>query len=168
MQVTPEVAFRLYSTARDLAAKLGARDVLDLFCGVGGFSLHVASVTNSVVGVELSDSAIRSARESAALLGYQHTTFHASDVDRFLSQNTELRPDLVIANPPRRGLSHSTINHIVAMTPQHILYSSCNPETFARDAALLCAHYDLNKVIPFDMFPMTRHCEVLGIFSKGA
>lgn len=166
MQVTPEIAVRLYSTACDVASQLGARHVLDLFCGVGGFSLHVASVVDSVIGVELSESAISNARKSAALLGYQHTSFHASDVELFLSQNTQLRPDLVIVNPPRRGLSANIITHIAGMIPQTILYSSCNPETFARDAATLSAHYVLREAIPFDMFPMTGHCEVLGVFSK--
>lgn len=165
MQVTPEIAAKLYSQARVMVARWKPHSVLDLYCGVGGFSLHVASEAGAVVGVELSESAVASAQRSAGLLGITNTTFHSSDVDLFLHAHQELQPDLVIANPPRRGLSASTIGHLLRMKPKRLLYSSCNPDTFARDAALLGQHFTLEDLTPFDMFPMTMHWEVLGFFS---
>jgi 23S rRNA (uracil747-C5)-methyltransferase len=166
MQVTPEIATKLYSEARIFASRLKPRCVLDLYCGVGGFSLHVASEASSVVGVELSQRAISNAQQSASELGFSHATFYASDVAAFLHGHRELQPDLIIVNPPRRGLSESIIEQIVRLTPTAILYSSCNPETFARDAALLSQGFTLTEVAPFDMFPMTKHWEVLGTFLK--
>lgn len=163
MQVTPEVAFQLYGRARDFTHACAPQHVLDLFCGVGGFSLHIAQNTSSLIGVELSESAIESATKSAEELGLAHTSFIAADVDSFLDAYQGPHPDLIIVNPPRRGLSPRTLAHILSLAPRHILYSSCSPESFARDAGLLVG-YSLEQLTPFDMFPLTAHCEVLGEF----
>jgi 23S rRNA (uracil747-C5)-methyltransferase len=165
MQVTPEIATKLYSHAQLFASQLKPQSVLDLYCGVGGFSLHVAPQTQSIIGVEISQSAISNALQSASELGFSHARFYASDVVTFLHEQPDLRPDLIITNPPRRGLEEAVISHIIRMKPAAILYSSCNPETFARDAQLLSPCYALTTITPFDMFPMTHHWEVLGTFA---
>lgn len=164
MQVTPEIAAQLYARAREFAAERHARTALDLFCGVGGFSLHVARTCSSIIGVESSPSAVASAARSAHEIGASRALFFASDVESFLVTHAEPYPDLVIVNPPRRGLSPEIIRHILRLAPKSILYSSCNPETFARDARELMSQYSLQRLAPFDMFPMTSHCEVLGEF----
>jgi 23S rRNA (uracil747-C5)-methyltransferase len=166
MQVTPEVAAQLYALAAHHAQRLTPRLVLDLFCGVGGFSLHVAPHAQRVVGVELSPSATECAQRSAADAGYTHAEFHAADVDQFLYSPHGLSPDMVIVNPPRRGLSEDIIARLCELRPETILYSSCNPETFARDVQLLSSSYSLERLSPFDMFPLTKHCEVLGLLVR--
>jgi 23S rRNA (uracil747-C5)-methyltransferase len=168
MQVTPQVAQSLYTHAARYIERTKPSLVMDLFCGVGGFSLHAASHAQRVVGVELSVAAIESARISAAELKLENTEFHASDVEKFLTDGDEFAPDLVIVNPPRRGLSPGILEHIKQKRPKVLLYSSCAPDTFARDAQILAPTYRLDELTPFDMFPMTRHCELLGAFTLAA
>jgi len=166
MQVTPRIATRLYAAVKDYVTVNRFGSALDLFCGVGGFSLHVAPHVDSVLGVELSEAAIQSARKSAHEASITNATFVASDVEEFLNARATTpaiqQPDLVIVNPPRRGLSESICSHLMMLAPRVILYSSCNPETFARDVQMLAGAFHLHHVQPFDMFPMTKHCEVLG------
>jgi 23S rRNA (uracil747-C5)-methyltransferase len=164
MQVTPEIAAKLYTRAAHFTVERQAKIVLDLFCGVGGFSLHVARSAGSVTGVEVSPSAISAARLSATSIGLKNTTFFAADVESFIRTHNNIKPDLIIVNPPRRGLSETILRHILDLAPASILYSSCNPITFARDAKELLSNYSLVRITPFDMFPMTSHCEVLGEF----
>jgi len=167
MQVTPEIAKKLYQHASEFVLKIKPSTLLDLFCGVGGFSLSVAPQCGEVIGVELSAQAIECARRSAQELGYANVSFHAYDVDKFLATTFPLRnPEVVLVNPPRRGLSAATIAYLHRVTPIHILYSSCNPETFCRDVQNLSSHYEIEQVTPFDMFPMTKHWEVFGVLNK--
>jgi 23S rRNA (uracil747-C5)-methyltransferase len=166
MQVTPQVAHALYTKAAAYIESAKPKLVLDLFCGVGGFSLHAARHAERVVGVELSSAAIECATVSAREMHLTNTEFHPHDVQEFLVRHSELRPDVIIANPPRRGLSAQLLAQLLRLQPRTILYSSCAPETFARDAQLLQSSYTLGELTPFDMFPMTLHCEVLGIFTN--
>jgi tRNA/tmRNA/rRNA uracil-C5-methylase (TrmA/RlmC/RlmD family) len=110
--------------------------------------------------------AVESARHSAARLAASHASFFADDVAAFLSHSLTYQPDLVIVNPPRRGLSEGIRQRLLELQPTAIVYSSCDPQTFARDVSDLIADYDLVTLSPFDMFPMTNHCEVLGILEK--
>lgn len=167
MQVTPHIAAQLYAAVKKYVTQNRCTSVLDLFCGVGGFSLHVAPHVDAVLGVELSEAAIQSAQKSAREASITNTRFVASDVEEFLAAHepsgmSNLKPDLVIANPPRRGLSTSICDHLLKLAPRVILYSSCNPESFARDVQMLAGGFRLHHLQPFDMFPMTSHCEVLG------
>ena len=166
MQVTPSIAKRLYRAAADVVIESRAQDVLDLFCGVGGFSLSCADVCGSITGIEISKQAIECATKSAAEMGLKNTRFISADVDKFLSGRSTLSPDLVITNPPRRGLSDNIVGYLLQAAPKKIVYSSCNPETFCRDVAMLAERYSLDSVTPFDMFPLTNHWEILGVLGK--
>jgi len=167
MQVTPEVAAALYQQARMWAQEGPSATVLDLFCGAGGFSLSLAPLASSVVGVEISEMAVQSAALAAQRLGYaDRTAFIASDVDAALESLRGNSYDLVIMNPPRRGLSETAVERIAMINPARIIYSSCSPETFARDVAAWSGRFRLSKLAPFDMFPLTEHCEVLGLLER--
>jgi 23S rRNA (uracil747-C5)-methyltransferase len=168
MQVTHEIAEALYHRAATYVRENSFSHALDLFCGVGGFSLSIASSVPQITGVEVSPMAVESARHSAARLAAPHASFFADDVEAFLSHSLTHGPDLVIVNPPRRGLSESIRKHLLDLKPRAIVYSSCDPETFARDVSDLATGYDLVSLSPFDMFPMTDHCEVLGILERSA
>jgi 23S rRNA (uracil747-C5)-methyltransferase len=161
MQVTPQVAKQLYVCAADLARARQPEHVLDLFCGVGGFALHLARYANRVTGVELSEAAILAAKRGANELGYTHVDFHSSDSEQYLLRNPNLAPDMVVVNPPRRGLSPGIIQALIRLKPASIIYSSCNPTSFARDVAALRDCYIPSELTPFDMFPLSEHCEVL-------
>ena len=163
MQVTHEIAEALYHRAANYVRENSFSRALDLFCGVGGFSLSIASSVPHIIGVEVSPMAVESAHLSASRMAASHASFFAADVENFLSHSLTDQPDLVIVNPPRRGLSEGIRKRLLDLKPAAILYSSCDPETFARDVSGMTSNYDLKTLAPFDMFPMTNHCEVLGI-----
>lgn len=166
MQVTPEVAAALYAKARAWGEEIRPGRLLDLFCGVGGFSLALAPVCDSILGVEISEMAVKSASLAAEQLGFgEKVRFVAGDAERVLVEQAGSRFDTVVVNPPRRGLSPELIRLITETQPQHIIYSSCNPETFARDVAAWQGRYTLVRVALFDMFPLTKHCELLGLLA---
>jgi|694.fasta_scaffold01759_24 23S rRNA (uracil747-C5)-methyltransferase len=167
MQVTPDVAAALYAKARAWADEFRPGRLLDIFCGVGGFSLSLAPVCESVTGVEISHSAVQSAAAAAAQLGLsKKARFLAGDALRMVESLAESRFDTVLVNPPRRGLSAELVKAIAHATPEQILYSSCNPETFARDVSAWRGAYTLQRIALFDMFPLTEHCEVLGLLTR--
>jgi tRNA/tmRNA/rRNA uracil-C5-methylase (TrmA/RlmC/RlmD family) len=112
--------------------------------------------------------AVESARHSAARLSTSHASFFADDVEAFLSASLTNEPDLIIVNPPRRGLSEGIRRRVPELRATAIVYSSCAPETFARDVSEWMADYELVSLSPFDMFPLTDHCEVLGILERKA
>lgn len=180
MQVTPSIARALYERARTYVRAHGVKSVLDLYCGVGGFLCSVAPDISRGVGVEITESAIDAARHTAREYGYTHVEFHARSVDDYLANEFlcgqqllhspriegSWQPELVIINPPRRGLNTHITDQLMTLNPNHILYSSCNPDSFARDATLFVRRYELVTVAPFDMFPLTKHCELLAAFRR--
>jgi 23S rRNA (uracil747-C5)-methyltransferase len=166
MQVTHEIAQALYEKAAKYVRERQFPSALDLFCGVGGFSLSIAPFCKEVTGVELSAKAIESAQFSAQRARYSNTTFLSADAEHFLQQHTDKTYDLIVTNPPRRGLSAEIIRHLKALAPSTIIYSSCSPETFGRDCAALQDSYELANIALFDMFAMSDHCEVLGFLER--
>jgi 23S rRNA (uracil747-C5)-methyltransferase len=158
-QTNPEVAAKLYKTVAKWTDELEAKTVIDLFCGVGGFALHVANNERKVVGVEIESEAIACAKDSAELLGIETLTFKALDAVSF-STETSKAPDAVIVNPPRRGLGQELCKWLERVSPSDILYSSCNAVSLARDLEWLKS-YECVKVQLFDMFPHTQHYETL-------
>ena len=135
--------------------------VLDIFCGIGGFALFASQFTKKVVGVEVSESAIKSAKLAAQDNGFKNIQFLPKDAEEFLTTYSGNRPDMLICNPPRRGLSNQIIEKINNLAPSSLIYSSCNPETLANDIQLLKENYQVRSLAPFDMFPLTNHLEVL-------
>ena len=164
-QTNTQVAAALYQTARTWAAELHVTQVWDLFCGVGGFALHLASPSRQVTGIEISAPAIACASQSAQELGV-HIDFRALDADAFAKAASH-GPELLVVNPPRRGLGVSLCTQIELLKPKFLLYSSCNPETMHQDLLRL-SHYQLTKVQLFDMFPHTAHAEVLCLLAREA
>jgi 23S rRNA (uracil747-C5)-methyltransferase len=166
IQVTHEIAEALYGRVATFVQEHSSTNALDLFCGVGGFSLSIAPHVSHVTGVEVTPTAVTSAATSAKRLGLTNTTFLAGDVEEFLRAGSFEKPDLIVANPPRRGLSQGIREHLLSIAPDTIVYSSCDPTTFARDLAHLTQGYTLDKVALFDMFAMSDHCEVLGVLRR--
>jgi 23S rRNA (uracil747-C5)-methyltransferase len=158
-QTNPVLAAKLYQTARDWTADLPIVHIWDLFCGVGGFALHLAAPGRVLTGIEISASAIACASQSAALLGLTDFNFQALDAAAF-TKAQHSRPDLLVVNPPRRGLGAELCATVAMLQPNWLLYSSCNPQSLSSDLALL-TQYKLLKVQLFDFFPHTTHAEVL-------
>ena len=158
-QTNPVVAAQLYKTAGHWAGEIGPATLWDLYCGVGGFALHCATPQTAVTGMEIEREAITSAQRSARELGLTRASFIALDSAGFATQPAD-PPDLVIVNPPRRGIGRELCAQLVEAAPRHMLYSSCNAETLAQDLSRMPG-YRLARVQLSDMFPHTSHYEVL-------
>ena len=166
-QTNTAVAEALYATARDWAEEAEPARVWDLFCGVGGFALALAAPNRRVLGVEVSASAIDGARAAADLMGLDPALvrFEAGDariLDPAAGERAggAQRPDLLVVNPPRRGIGEQLAGRIEASGVERVLYSSCNPRTLAADLAHLPSMRVVRSRL-FDMFPHTEHAEVL-------
>ena len=161
-QTNTAVAEALYTTAAEWAADLGeGAEVWDLFCGVGGFALALAGGGRRVLGVEVSAPAIAGARRAAALMGLSagRVRFEAGDA-RVLDPGRGAAPDLLVVNPPRRGIGAELAGRIEASGVRRVLYSSCNPQSLARDLGAMPS-LGARRARLFDMFPHTDHAEVL-------
>ena len=163
-QTNPAVASQLYATARDWVRQLPVNHMWDLFCGVGGFGLHCATAEMELTGIEISAEAIKCAQRSAEMLGLEKVQFAALDSTAFATGRDAV-PQLVLVNPPRRGIGEALCDYLSQMAPDYLLYSSCNPQTMAQDIARLSA-YEVTKVQLFDMFPHTAHFEVLTLLTR--
>ncbi|ANH38379.1 23S rRNA (uracil(747)-C(5))-methyltransferase RlmC [Nocardioides dokdonensis FR1436] len=160
-QTNTLVATALYEQARAWAAEIGPASVWDLYGGVGGFALALAAPGRAVTGVEISPEAVASAQQSAAEAGLADARFVAADATAWaLEQPAASHPDLVVVNPPRRGIGPQLTGWLESSEVGEVLYSSCNATTLARDLAALPS-YDVVTARLLDMFPQTTHHEVL-------
>ena len=163
-QTNPTVASALYATARDWVRALPVNHMWDLFCGVGGFGLHCATPEMTLTGIEIAPEAIASARASAQALGLRNVHFQALDSTDFATGQQAV-PDLVLVNPPRRGIGKALCEYLSHMAPRYIVYSSCNAQTMAKDIGELPS-YRIARAQLFDMFPHTAHYEVLTLLVR--
>lgn len=172
-QTNPQIAAELYATAQNWVADLPITRLWDLFCGVGGFGLHCAYQLQkqrgniSLTGIEISPSAIACAQKSAERLSLTNVEFTSLDSAAFALNTDSPRPDLVIVNPPRRGIGKKLAEFLNQLGSPYLLYSSCNAKTMAADFASL-TNYQIEKVQLFDMFPHTEHYEVLTLLVQKA
>ncbi len=167
LQTNYEIATALYSAAARLLQVHKAENVLDLYCGVGAFSLTACTHARSVTGIDISSNAIACADEAARRNHRHHAQFRCRSLDQFRADElTAHNFDTIICNPPRRGLDTASVTLIQTLKPRLLLYSSCNPVTLRRDLQLLDSDYRLNLLQPFDMFPFTHHCEVLALLLR--
>ena len=158
-QTNTGVAAALYRQAAAWGAESGAAEVWDLFCGAGGFALHLAQALPeaTVVGVEVSEDAVASGLSGAAALGVgDRVSFVVGDA----TELPEARPDLLVVNPPRRGVGPTLAGWLETSGVPHVLYSSCNARTLAEDLARMPSLRTREAQV-FAMFPQTRHHEVL-------
>jgi 23S rRNA (uracil1939-C5)-methyltransferase len=145
----------------------GARQVLDLFCGSGFFTIPIAKNGGEVLGVETSRTAIKQARLNAKLNNVTNVEFFEGDVEETLKQSANVRPEVVVLNPPRAGAGKEVATQVAKLEAKRIVYASCNPSTFAREAAVMIASgYKLEGVTLVDQFPNTYHIEMVGVLSK--
>lgn len=165
-QTNPAVAAQLYACAREWVRELPVNHMWDLFCGVGGFGLHCATPQMTLTGIEIAPEAIACARQSARELGLTRHHFQALDSTDFATAQAAV-PDLVLVNPPRRGIGEALCDYLTKMAPRWIIYSSCNAATMAKDIHAL-PEYRIRRVQLFDMFPHTAHYEVLSLLERDA
>ena len=165
-QVTPETAEALYAEASKIAEGGPARAMLDLFCGIGVFSILSHRNLQRGTGVEINAESIESAKFSAKLNEITNLSFVAEDAGKFLQGIEPGTYDTILCNPPRRGCGASLIQRIIELSPERIIISSCSPETLAADLRLLNGQFKLESLQPFEMFPLTEHVEVLALLGR--
>jgi len=158
-QTNTDVAAKLYKTASEWVNQTKPNVIWDLFCGVGGFALHCAAPDREIIGIEIESEAIACARDSAVLIGFENLRFEAMDTASFTAVSGK-NVDVIIVNPPRRGLGEQLCKWLEKCAPERIIYSSCNATSLARDLVYL-PKYSVKKVQLFDMFPHTEHYETL-------
>ena len=168
-QVNHDQAERLYAKAVELAALDAEQTALDLYCGAGTITLCLARRAGKVYGVELVDAAVLNARENAARNGIANAEFFCADAgqaaQRFADEG--MTPDVIVVDPPRKGISADGLAAMVRMAPQRIVYVSCDPATLARDAKVLCeAGYALRAAEAFDLFPRCAHVETVCLLTR--
>ncbi len=170
-QTNTAMTERLYAVATEYAGLTGREKVFDLFCGIGTIGLTMASRAGEVWGVEIVPEAIEDAERNAKLNGIGNAHFLAANVRTgvrpLLVQAG--KPDVVLIDPPRAGLSQKMVRRVIECEAKRIVYVSCNPTTLAPNAAQLVeAGYTLTRVRPVDMFPQTPHIECVALFHKAA
>jgi 23S rRNA (uracil1939-C5)-methyltransferase len=161
-QTNTEMAERLYQLAIEYAAPVGFERVYDLYCGIGTIGLLMSPRVAEVWGLELVPEAVSDAIANARANEVDNAHFFAGDVRLALRDLTERagRPDTLVVDPPRAGLSQKVVRRVIEAAPSRIVYVSCNPTTLAPNAAqLVDAGYELVRVRPVDMFPQTPHIE---------
>lgn len=163
-QVNRAQAQRLYGKAIELAELTGGETVLDLYCGAGTITLAMAGHAGRVIGAEIVPEAIENARENARINGVANAEFFCGDAgavaQRLAAQ--KLRPDVVVVDPPRKGLGEEVIPVIADMGPGRVVYVSCDPGTLARDVKRFAAlGYRAERAVAVDLFPRTRHVETV-------
>jgi 23S rRNA (uracil1939-C5)-methyltransferase len=168
-QVNTETAERLYAIAADYAGLSGRERVFDLYCGVGTIGLALAPRAGEVWGIETVPEAVGDAEENARYNRIANARFIAADVRLGARPLLERagRPDVVVLDPPRAGLSKKVVRRVIELGASRIVYLSCNPTTLAPNASQLTdAGYTLRRVRPVDMFPQTPHVECVALLEK--
>jgi 23S rRNA (uracil1939-C5)-methyltransferase len=168
-QTNTEMAERLYGVASEFAALQGWERLYDLYSGIGTVGLSLVARAGELWGIEVVEQAVADAIDNARANGIERASFFAGDVRVSLRELVEKagRPDVVVVDPPRAGLSAKVVRRVIEAAPKRVVYISCNPTTLAPNAAQLVeAGYALRRVRPVDMFPQTPHIECVALLER--
>ena len=165
-QVNPIQAEKLYNLGVEFANITKDDIVFDLYCGIGTISLFMKKKKKKVYGIEIVEEAIIAAKENAKINNVDNTEFIAGDVEKVLDElvnKKQIIPDIIMVDPPRRGLDNTSIENIKKVRTKKLVYISCNPASLVRDLAKLEEIYEVKQITPVDMFPFTSHVEVCAL-----
>lgn len=169
-QVNPVQTERLYGTALEFADLSGGETVWDLYCGIGTISSFLAQKAGKVYGVEIISEAIDDARANAERNGIKNVEFFVGKAEEVLPEQYEknqVYADVIVVDPPRKGCDSVCLDTILKMAPKKVVYVSCDSSTLARDVKYLCENgYEVKRVRPVDMFPMSGHVECVVLLSR--
>lgn len=168
-QTNSDQAYELYKITRDFAGLTGEELVYDLYTGTGTIAQFVARNAKKVVGIEAVPEAIADAKANAERNRITNVEFYVGDMKNVFNETfikTHGHPDLIITDPPRDGMHGDVVRQILNISPEKIVYVSCNSATQARDLALMKDAYEITRVRPVDMFPQTHHVENVVLLQK--
>lgn len=165
-QVNPIQAENLYNIGVQ-AANIDKNDIVfDLYCGIGTISLFMAQYAKKVYGIEIVEQAIQDAKENAKINNIENAEFIAGDVENVLDDLINVKkviPDIIMIDPPRKGMDNKSVENILNIKPKKLVYISCNPATLVRDLAKFEEEYEVKTIKPVDMFPFTSHVECVAV-----
>lgn len=165
-QVNPIQAEKLYKIGVEAANITNNDIVFDLYCGIGTISLFMAQYAKKVYGIEIVEEAIKDAKENAKLNNIKNAEFIAGDVEKILDKlinKDKIIPDIVMIDPPRKGMDTQSVENILKIEPKKLVYISCNPATLIRDLQKLEEKYEIKMIKPVDMFPFSKHIECIAV-----
>ena len=168
-QVNPPQAERLYSIAAEYAGVNEETTLLDMYCGAGTIGLTMAKKVKKLIGVEIVAPAVEDAKVNAQLNGIENAEFICADASQAAAMLTERgeRPDVIIVDPPRKGCDEALLDCIAGLSPERLVYVSCDPATLARDCARMAQRgYSVRHLSAVDMFPRTVHVETVVLLSR--
>ncbi len=168
-QINSYTASLLYQKAISLLGDLEGKTVLDLYCGIGTISLIMAKEAKFVIGIEYVPEAIKDAFFNAEINNIQNAHFFAGDAAEEITKlhNEGIKPDYIVLDPPRKGCDKEVLETVAALSPEKIVYVSCDCATLARDMKIFKEHeYYATEVYPFDMFPQTAHVECCVLLTR--
>ena len=163
-QVNKDLTKELYNKVKEEVEKIKPNSILDLYCGTGSIGIYVSEKTNKLVGIDYNESNIEDAKNNAKINEIENATFICDKVENRIDEFKDF--DLVIVDPPRKGLDEKTRNYLKKMNVNHIIYVSCDPITLVRDLKDLIDQYTIKEIQPFNMFPRTYHCESITVLER--
>jgi len=168
-QVNPVQTEVLYGKALEYADLKGDETVFDAYCGIGTISLFLSRKAKKVYGIEIVPQAINNAKENARLNGVKNVEFLVGESEIVIPElyRKGIKADVIVVDPPRKGCDEKLLEVITEMSPEKVVYVSCNPATLARDLKYLSERgYEVREVQPVDMFPQTSHVECVVLMSR--
>lgn len=165
-QINPIQTEALYNIAIEMADLKKTDTLFDLYCGIGTIGIFASPYVNRVYGIEIVKQAIEDAKENANINNIRNIEFFAGDVEKVFEnvlKEHNVKPDVIFVDPPRKGLDKHTIENILNIKPEKIVYISCNPASLVRDLKLLEESYEIKKIQPVDMFPFTSNVECVSV-----
>ena len=143
----------------------GDEVLFDLYSGVGSIGIFLSDKVKEIYGIEIEEQAVKMANLNIKLNNIKNAEYIAGSVEDKIKEFKErnIKPDVIVVDPPRKGLDLKSIEYIINFKPKKIGYVSCNPATLARDLKLLEREYDISSIIPVDMFPNTSHVECVAV-----
>jgi 23S rRNA (uracil1939-C5)-methyltransferase len=168
-QISPVQAVRMTRKLQSLISLDKQQSILDLFCGIGVMGLVNAHQTKKIIGIDVNAHAISAAQENAKLNHVENAVFLVSNLQKRVSSYLpqDFNPDIVLLDPPRKGLTAPFIRSLVELKPEFVIYISCYPPSLLEDMAFFHEnHYTADEIFPFDFFPQTAHVESLVILKK--
>ena len=165
-QINPIQTEKLYNLAVEYANLTGKETVIDLYCGIGTIGIFMAKQAKKVYGVEIIGQAIEDAKENCKINNIENAKYYVGDTETVFEKlitKENLQADVIVVDPPRKGLDNTTIENIIKIKPKKVVYISCNPATLTRDLAKLEKDYEIKEIQPVDMFPFTSHVECCSV-----
>ena len=163
-QVNTLGAERLYNKIKEYGSLENNERVLDFYCGTGTIGIYCSDICKDVTGLEINGEAVKDAQDNIALNRVVNVKVEQKDISKVIDKYENI--ELIIMDPPRSGLSKKALKNVLEISPNRIVYVSCDPATLSRDINLLSEEYEVREVTPIDMFPNTYHVECVCLLMK--